>query len=229
MSHPKVFVSSTYVDLRGLRTQLETFIKKFGLTPVLFEKGGIYFDWTLPFDISCYNEIPHCDIYVLIIGGRYGSPASSETKKRGLGITKFNSVTKNEYRKAEEVDMPIFIFVDNQVLTTYKTYCRNGRKLDVEYAIVDNPLIFRLLDDIYSRKRNNFIQGYSSIEDITTFLRDQWAGMLHDYIQKKMRQKIGEKEIRINAYKLFYYRYSRSLSFTALSHLSGDREENSKA
>ena len=43
MAKPRVFVSSTYYDLKYVRSSLELFISSLGFDPVLFEHGGVAF------------------------------------------------------------------------------------------------------------------------------------------------------------------------------------------
>ncbi|MDD2778201.1 MAG: DUF4062 domain-containing protein, partial [Methanocellales archaeon] len=81
MAKPKVFVSSTYYDLKHLRSSLENFIESLGFEAILSEKGNIAFTPDIPLDESCYREAGNADIFVIIIGGRYGSEASREQKK----------------------------------------------------------------------------------------------------------------------------------------------------
>ena len=78
MAKPRIFVSSTYYDLKHIRTNIEAFIKQMGYEPVLFESGDIPFHHDKPLDESCYKEIENSHMQVLIIGGRYGSKISEE-------------------------------------------------------------------------------------------------------------------------------------------------------
>ena len=50
MTKPRVFVSSTYYDLKYVRNNLEQFISRMGYDPVLFERGGIAFEHDEPLD-----------------------------------------------------------------------------------------------------------------------------------------------------------------------------------
>ncbi|TBF14684.1 DUF4062 domain-containing protein [Rhizobium ruizarguesonis] len=132
---PKVFVSSTFVDLKHVRDHVSQFIENFGYTAVLFEKGGIGFDWRLPIDESCYEAVADSEMLVLIVGGRYGSPATDELNKKAK---KYNSITRKEYKEARDRSIPIFIFVDGNVLSEYKTHVRNRNNKGINYASIDN-------------------------------------------------------------------------------------------
>jgi len=80
MARPRVFVSSTYYDLKHLRSSLENFVESLGFDPVLSEKGDIAYLPDVPLDESCYREVRNADIYVLIVGGSWaaaGPPTAS--------------------------------------------------------------------------------------------------------------------------------------------------------
>jgi hypothetical protein len=47
MAIPRVFVSSTFYDLRQIRADLELFIREMGYEPVLHERGGLPFNNTI--------------------------------------------------------------------------------------------------------------------------------------------------------------------------------------
>lgn len=69
MAKPRIFISSTYYDLKHLRSSLENFIESLGFEPVLSEKGDIAYVPDMPIDESCYREARSADVFVLIIGG----------------------------------------------------------------------------------------------------------------------------------------------------------------
>lgn len=80
MARPRVFVSSTYYDLKHVRASLDLFIESMGYDSILSEKGDIAYTHDRPLDDSCYRETETADIFVLIIGGRYGHEASPTDK-----------------------------------------------------------------------------------------------------------------------------------------------------
>ncbi len=45
--------------------------------------------------------------------------------------------------------------------------------------------MFRLLEEIVSRERNNFVRGFERFDDIGNWLRDQWAGLFADFISRR--------------------------------------------
>lgn len=107
MAKPRIFVSSTYYDLKHIRNYLENFIESLGYEAVLFESGDITFHHDSPIVDSCYEEVDKCHMLVLIIGGRYGSNADGTTKEKltdekiSQKFETFNSVTKKRIRKSE--------------------------------------------------------------------------------------------------------------------------------
>lgn len=210
---PSVFVSSTYVDLQHVREHVSRFIDSMGYTPRLFEKGGIGFDWQKPFDESCYEGVADSDMFVLIIGGRYGSPPTHQIQAQSR---KYNSITAKEYVTARSINIPIYIFVDGNVLSEYRTYQKNRKNKTIKYASVDDPLIFDLIDDVYAQNLNNYVVPFSSLEDITNVLRTQWAAMLKTHI-KERATIIKRNTVKINAFKLFYFRTRKGLSVRDLA------------
>jgi hypothetical protein len=193
MAKPRIFVSSTYYDLKHIRSNIEAFIKEMGYEPILFESGDIPFHHDKPLDVSCYKEIENSHMQVLIIGGRYGSKVSEEIENnKGLNEEEvykhFNSITKKEYLTAREKGIPIFIFVDKGVFAEYQTFKHNRTNNNIIYAHVDNVNIFRLLDEIISQRVNNFIKDFEHFDDLKSWLTQQWAGLFADFLTNKSSQ-----------------------------------------
>ncbi len=189
MAKPRVFVSSTYYDLKHIRNSLEAFIDGLGYESVLYEEGDIPFHHDSSLDVSCYEEIKNCHILVLIIGGRYGSPATEQEDNPKQKLDFYNSVTKKEYETARKNDIPIYVFIDKNVHSEYHTFKKNRANKEIEYAHVDDVNIFKLIDDIYAQKRNNLIKDFEKFDDISCWLKDQWAGLFADFLSKKNQEK----------------------------------------
>ena len=138
MVKPRIFVSSTYYDLKYIRNSLRNFIESFGYEAVLFEDGDIPYDYLLSLDESCYSEVTKCQILVLLIGGRYGNHSSGDENACDENCNIYTFVTVKEYQSARDNDIPVFIFIERNVYSEYRTYKANIDNHDVRYAYVDN-------------------------------------------------------------------------------------------
>jgi len=186
MAKPRIFISSTFYDLKQVRSSLEAFILGLGFDPVLSEKGSIAYSPDAPLDESCYREAKGCDIFVLIIGGRYGSEVSSEKGSEEKGFyERYESITRKEYESAVERDIPIYVLVEKSVHSEYETFKRNRENSTIKYAHVDSVNIFGLIDYVLGRPRNNPTYHFEVSSEIQTWLRDQWAGLFRELIRTR--------------------------------------------
>lgn len=228
MAKPRVFISSTYYDLKYIRSGLEQFIDELGYEPVLFESGHIPFEHAESLDVSCYKEIESCHILVLIIGGRYGSKNSISGQNKNPDTKEFftfyNSITQSEYEKAKKENIPIYIFVEKSVYAEYETYKENKENITIKYAHVDNIGVFKLLDAIGLEKRNNLTRTFESLSDITLWLKEQWAGLFASYLSKSSEiikaKQIQDKLESLNEITITLQSYTESLM------LGKSKEEN---
>ena len=193
---PRVFVSSTYYDLKHIRNSIERFIIQYGFEPVLFESGNVFFEHDKELDISCYNEVKLCHIMILIIGGRYGAPSSEEKHKEFISKYEKNyiSITRKEFREAFDNNIPVFIFVDKNVYGEYHTFKKNQQffndilekeNSEFKFAHVDNVNIFNFIDEVKSKPLITF----EKFDDIEKYIREQWAGMFFNYINELKKNK----------------------------------------
>ncbi len=190
MAQPRVFISSTHYDLKYIRSSLEFFVESLGYHAVLSEKGRIAYSPDLPPDESCYREVQNSDIYVLIIGGRFGSEISDtrEDVPRTF-FDRYESVTKLEYKAAVEKDIPINILVESSVYAEYQTFQRNRDNETVKYAQVDSVNVFYFLDEIFAQPKNNAFCQFDRYIEIEEWLRSQWAGWFGDLLRRRSEQQ----------------------------------------
>lgn len=174
----RVFISSTYYDLKHLRGSLESFVRSLGHEPILWERGSITVDPSNPLEESCYAEIGTCDICVLIIGGSFGNLSASTKSLDG------ESITMREHRSALEMGIPVYVFVEKSVLAEYKTFLKNRNNDKVEYAHA-NVRIFRFIEQIYNLVLNNYVSGFETPSEIEGLLRDQWSGLFRDLLKSR--------------------------------------------
>lgn len=189
MAKPRIFISSTYYDLKHIRYSLDIFISGLGYETILSEKGDIAYSYDIPLDESCYKEVENVDMFVLIIGGRYGSEVSSNEKKPDKKFyDRYESITKKEYDSAVKKDIPIYIMIESNVYSEYRTFLKNKENTTVNYAHADSVNIFHFIEDILSKPRNNPIQPFEKFDDIEIWLKEQWSGLFRDLLNKKSQQ-----------------------------------------
>lgn len=166
MAKPRVFISSTYFDLKSVRADLEHFVREQGFDPVLHERGAVAYGSQEALEQYCYKEIENCDILISIIGGRFGSKSNDS----------IYSISQTELKVALDQAKQLYIFVENGVYHEYRTFDRN-RDAKIRWASVDNEKIFEFLSEVYALKNNNPIQPFETSFDITSNLKEQWAGL----------------------------------------------------
>ena len=179
MAHPRVFISSTYYDLKSVRADLEQYIKSRGFDPVLNERGQIPYGSDTQIEEYCYREIENCDILVSIVGGRFGSSSSHDPY----------SISQKELKTAIDLGRPVYIFVEKAVLAEHRTYERNKESTNIEYAAVDNVTIYQFLDEIFALPLNNMVAPFETSSDITVYLQEQWSGLFQNLLRDAARRK----------------------------------------
>jgi len=179
MAVPRVFVSSTWYDLRYIRENLKFFIRAVGYEPVLSEEGNVYYDPRISTADACLAEVPNTQLFVLLVGGRRGSVLKD-------GAT---SVTNGEYREAVRLKIPIFALVESAVHGDYQVYVRNRDNAGVDpsrivYPSVDSTAVFDFTAEVRSNAVNNALVPFRDFDDIKSYLAQQWAGMMFSFLTR---------------------------------------------
>lgn len=178
MAKPRIFISSTFYDLRQVRADLDFFIDQMGYEPVRNEEGEIPYGKEEALEEYCYREIKNVDILVCIIGGRFGS----ESKRGGY------SITEMELKTAINEGKQVYIFIDLNVLSEYETYLLNKEK-DIVYKYVDNVKIYKFIEEIKGYSSNNIIKGFETATDVVRYLKEQLAGLFQRLLEEQTRYK----------------------------------------
>ena len=183
MAKPRVFISSTFYDLQQIRLELDKFIESLGYEPVRNEEGDIPYGKDEALQLYCFKEISNIDILISIIGSRYGSTGISSEKEKEY------SVSQMEVNTALKENKQVFVFIDKSVFTEYETYILNKNNKDTKYKYVDNVNIYKFIEEIKSLPHNNNIKGFETAEDITSYLKEQFAGLFKQFILESSRAK----------------------------------------
>lgn len=181
MAPPRMFVSSTFYDLRYVRADLEHFEREAGFELVMFERGNIPYDGRHSLEDGCLEEIQKCDIVVSIVGRRHGSPSKTEPSQ---------SISRREFECAIELGRQVFVFVERAVLDEFETYSINvERASEIKWRFVDSPLVFDFIKYIQSLPINNAIFPFDASQDLIAKLREQVAGLFQNMLHQHRRGK----------------------------------------
>lgn len=166
-----------------------------GYEPIRNEEGDIPYGKEEELQKYCYREIENVDILISIIGNRYGSPAVTDDKEKEY------SVTQREIKTAYERNKQVYIFIDKNVLTEYETYLLNKKNKDITYKYVDNKNIYKFIEEVKSWSHNNNIKDFETADDITRYLKEQFAGLFKQYMddRSKVEEILDIKDIKETA------------------------------
>lgn len=179
MAKPKIFLSSTYYDLKHIRADIERFIKDLGYDSVLNEQGDIPYGKEKHLEMYCYQEINNVDILVSLIGGRYGTESKQEK----------HSISQLEFKVAYELNKQVYIFIEKSVFHEYQFYKANKETENVKYTAADNIKIYEFIESIEKLQSNNIIHAFESSIDIIQFLKVQWAGLFQRFLAEQLKIK----------------------------------------
>lgn len=188
MATPKIFISSTCYDLIQIRDSLFDFVKSYYYEPVLSEKGDVFFHPDLHTHESCLNEVENCQLFILIIGGRFGGNYIWDSEK---------SVTNAEYEVARLKKIPVFTFIKREVYEDHRLYQKNKHDIELvkkitfpsiekqDYAIK----IFEFIDKVRMSEVNNSYCPFEYVSQIRDNLGKQWAGLMFDFLNNRLKNK----------------------------------------
>jgi hypothetical protein len=75
------------------------------------------------------------------------------------------------------------------VLAEYKTYTRNKAMQGIVYDAVDDIRVYNFIDEIFSLPLNNQVHPFETVYEITSYLKEQWAGLFQRLLSEGSRQK----------------------------------------
>lgn len=227
---PRIFISSTFYDLKYVREDLANFVKSYGYEPVLFEDGDIGYKPGNNLDTSCYDAMKNADMVILIIGGEYGSAATGEEKDE---FKEYMSVTRNEFRTAADSGIPIFVMIDKKVMTEYGVYEANYNSIEeegreIKFSSTKNINVFRFIKEV----KNIIIlpiQEFEKSADIKEFISKQWADMFKNYLSS-LRNETENKKIEnsVNEMKSLIQKMDIMLDSVGKNVLSKENPEEYK-
>lgn len=174
MANPRVFVSSTYYDLKHVRNDIRNFLQNLGYEAVMHDTGNVAYTQDVSLEKSCYNELDTCNIVVCIIGNKYGTQS----------VESDDSITMSEIKAALRSRKKVFIYILKEVYAENFTYLRNKDKSFIPYH-VDNIKIHEFIAELKDNVRNSPIETFDNVTDITDNLKQQFAGLFQHLLNQE--------------------------------------------
>ena len=176
MALPRVFISSTYYDLKQVRNNIGDFIKGLGYEPIMHEKSGVAYTQSAPLENDCYNELSTCDIVVCVLGNHFGSKSSENDL----------SITMNELEAAIKHKKKIYVFISNDVYIENRTYEINKDNGTFKSAYTDDIKIHEFICSL-NAKANTYlvVTPFENTEQIVQTLRLQFAGLFQNLLARE--------------------------------------------
>ncbi len=184
MPSPRIFISSTCYDLKYIRENLKFFMRNLGYEPILSEEGNVFYDPDLNVQDACLVEVSACQMFVLIIGGKYGS-RYRDTEK---------SITNAEFQEAVKAKIPIFALVERTVYEQFRVFCENIKNRSckpekIRFPAVDSTKIFCFIKEVQQNTTNNALIPFSNYEEMQSYLKQQWAGLMFRFLTSESESK----------------------------------------
>ncbi len=178
-SKTTLFVSSTCYDLSQVRADLRDFSESIGLEPILSEFDSFPVNPNQSTLNNCLEAVKNrADIFVLVVGGRYGSITDAG-----------KSITNLEYFEAKAKGIPKYIFVKEDILALLPIWKANP---DANYSsAVDNSSLFEFIADLRD-SGDVWVFPFSNAQSIMSTLKKQLSYLLADCLD--LRAKVHESD-----------------------------------
>lgn len=196
MPIPTVMVSSTFYDLRQVRADIVAFLEgHLGYNALASEFPSFPVDPDVDTIENCRRRVREdADILVLVVGGRYGSIESKTDR----------SVTNLEYLTARGKGIPIYAFVEKQILNVLPLWESNP---DSDYSsVVDTNRLFEFVNSLRNTD-SIWTFPFETAQDIVGGLQIQLAHLFKRSIDTAAKlegaslpgylARVGPKSLRI--------------------------------
>lgn len=168
-----------------IRSALKNVIENdLGFEVLLSEYSSFPIDPSLGTVDNCLRVVQErADIFILIIGNRYGYQTDNG-----------KSVTNLEYLRAKEKGIPIYAFIDKKVIQGIPLW-KDNPEANFD-SLVDNPELFRFVEQVMYED-SIWSYEYELAEEISERLKFQLAYLFYDSLslRKKLVSKNFSKKI----------------------------------
>ena len=183
MGKTRVFISSTCYDLSQIRQDLKDSIMAMGHIPVMSEDKEFPVNPMATTQENCIEAVKkEADIFVLIIGNRYGYKLDSG-----------QSITNTEFLTAVQKGIPIYTFTLKSMIHVLPLWKKNPGADYSDY--VDDTKVFEFIEDVRS-KRGLWNFEFEKAQDIIDILNPQLSILFSESLSERLTLKASvENEI----------------------------------
>lgn len=172
----KVFVSSTFEDMKPYREKTMEALRSLQQTPIVMEDFGAN---TEPSIDVCRAKIQQSDIFVLIVGFKYGS-IYDEGK----------SFVELEYEYALKLKKPILVFIVDD-------------EAEIKVSLVDRGELAEKLENFKKKlKTNHTVKIFNTVDSLYGFVHEAIKQEIQRITHSSTSSLLEGKEA-LNAYKKF--------------------------
>jgi len=179
MNQLKIFVSSTCYDLSQIRADLFDFLSIFGYQPILSEYSTFPINPNNDTIDNCIQNVNDADIFILIIGNRYGYTQDSG-----------KSITNTEYLYAKRKGIPIYIFVLKSIITLLPVWKKN-KEADFSDN-VDSNNVFEFVEELRTSNKNWCFE-FEKAQEIIVILKIQLSHLFKDSLDVRQKFSISQQ------------------------------------
>lgn len=161
----KIMVSSTVYGAQADLDQIAVILRQsYGYDVIMSKEGSIYVPIGYTPEQACLKAVEDCDLFFGIIFPRYGS-----------------GLTHKEFLEANRLNKPRWFISHERIeflrkLLQPKMYTRKGarKKFEIpETSVLDSVKVVDMYNDI----KDNWVQSFTQIGEVMTFLETQFGDM----------------------------------------------------
>lgn len=179
------FISSTCYDLKAIRQALSNLVKnELGYEVMLSDDSNFPVDPSLSTLENCLHNIDRfVDIFILVVGNKYGY--ITETG---------HSITNLEYMRAKARGIPIYIFIDNSIISVIPIW-KKSPTADFS-GTVDSPKLLNFVDELRNTTEN-WVFGFENADDIIVTLKAQLCCLFKDCLGLRLKANIASVSLKV--------------------------------
>ena len=171
----KVFLGSTNSDLKDVRAELRQFIPNLGFELICFEDPKFKRLAGKHAHDMCLDNVPDCDIYILIIDERFGAEYMGSDPH-----LKDKSITWAEAEVAFRNKKVIWVFVRQEVWIEKSTYSSNKKDgIRIKPFWARDERVFELIEFIAAQSQDNWIDRFQDSVHLKDLIKERLYQISH--------------------------------------------------